>query len=99
MLDIQTIGCGTVTVVLCGRLDVVHANRLRAVITDLLNRGDVTDIVLDINAVTLADSTALGTIIVAQRIAAAVGVGLRFSADGPMEAELAHLSGGDPYRG
>ena len=101
MLHIQTTGCGTVTVVVCGKLDVIHANRLQTVITELLNRGDVTTIDLDINAVTFADSTGLGTVIVAQRIATAVGVNLRLSAADPVEAELVHLiraGGAGPLR-
>jgi anti-anti-sigma factor len=93
VLNIQTTGCGTVTVVVCGKLDVACADQLRAVITELLNRGDVTAINLDVNGVTFADSTGLGTVIVAHRIATAVGVSLRCSAAPPIEGELAHLLG------
>ena len=95
MLGIQTTGCGTVTVVVCGKLDVVRPDRLQAVITAPLNRGDVTAIHLDITGVTCADSTGLGTAIVAHRLATAVGVSLSFSATGPLESELINLIGAE----
>ena len=50
MLDIRTTGRRTVTVAVRGDLDLDHASALRAAVTALLNRGDVTAIDLDIAA-------------------------------------------------
>lgn len=93
MFEIETTGRGTVTVVVRGPLDLLRAPRLRATITALLNRGDVTDIDLDIAGVTSADASGLGTVIVAHRVAAAVGVDLRLAAVSPLAARLLPLLG------
>lgn len=91
MLEIQTTGFGTVTVVVRGDLDMRHAPSLQAAITALLNRGDVTAIDLDLAGVRSVDPTGLGTIIVAHRIAGAVQVRLRLVAVSPPAARLLHV--------
>jgi anti-anti-sigma factor len=95
VLDIRTTGSGDVTVVVRGELDLRHAPDLRAAITALLNRGDVTDIDLDISGVTSVDASGLGTVIVAHRVAAGVGVDLRITAVSPLTGRLLHLLGAD----
>lgn len=95
VLDIQTTGRGNVTVAVRGELDLRHAPALRAAITALLNRGDVTAIDLDLSAVTAADPSGLGTVIVAHRIAAGVGVDLRLTEVSPLTGRLLRLLGAD----
>lgn len=95
MLDIQTTGRGKITVAVRGELDLRNAPALRAAITALLNRGDVTAIDLDLGAVTSADPSGLGTVIVAHRIAAGVGVGLRLTEVSPLTGRLLQLLGAD----
>ena len=95
MLDIRTTGRGKVTVAVRGELDLRNAPALRAAITALLNRGDVTAIDLDLGAVTSADPSGLGTVIVAHRIAADVGVDLRLARVSPLTGRLLHLHGAD----
>ena len=103
MLDIKTTGWKTVTMVVRGELDIRQAPALRAAITALLNRGDVTAIDLDISDVTFIDSTGLGTIVVAHRIAKAHGVTLQITASTLFAPRLLSLVGADavvpaPYR-
>ena len=95
MLDIKTTGWKTVTMVVRGELDIRQAPALRAAITALLNRGDVTAIDLDISDVTFIDSTGLGTIVVAHRIAADLGVTLQVTTSSLFAARLMSLVGAD----
>lgn len=95
MLHIDTVGADPVTVVVRGEVDLLSAARLRATITELLNRGDVTIINLDIAGVTFLDSTGLGTLIVAHRISAVAGVTLRLTAVSPFAARLLTVTGAE----
>ena len=95
MLEIETTGRGAVSLAVRGELDMLHAPSLRAAVTGLLNRGDVTAITLDIRGVTFIDSTGLGTVVVAHRIAAGVGVALRVTAASPAAARLTQFLGAD----
>jgi len=78
-----------------GELDMGQATALRAAIIALLNRGDVTAIGLDISDVTFMDSTGLGTIVVAHRIAAGLGVTLQVTASSLFAARLLSVVGAD----
>jgi anti-sigma B factor antagonist len=69
-----------VNVIVRGELDMHHASDFRAAVTNLLNRGDVTGIELDLAAVEVLDATGAGTLIVAHRIAVNVRVALRVCA-------------------
>jgi anti-anti-sigma factor len=80
VLDIRADAAGTVEVVVRGDLGMQQAPRLRASILDLLHRGDVTGVRLDLAAVTVLDATGAGAIIVAHRIATNLRVTLRITA-------------------
>ncbi|MEV4641391.1 STAS domain-containing protein [Actinoplanes sp. NPDC049548] len=94
-MQIEVVGEGAVTVVVRGELDVAHACELRQVITDLLNRGDVGTIDLDLRGVCSIDSGGLGTVVVANRIAAAVDVRLQVVGSSPFVAELLRMLAAD----
>jgi anti-anti-sigma factor len=94
-MQIQTTGVDPVTVRVRGELDLPHASMLRATITELLNRRDVTAINLDIAEVTFVDSAGLGTLIVAHRISAAAGVKLSLSAVSPFAARVLTVVGAE----
>jgi anti-sigma B factor antagonist len=103
VLHITTTGWQTVTMTVRGELDIREAPALRAAMTALLNRGDVNAINLDISDVTFIDSTGLGTIVVAHRIAKAHGVTLQITASTLFAPRLLSLVGADavvpaPYR-
>ena len=92
-MDIQATGSGTVDVVVRGELDMHQAPHMRAVMTELLNRGDVIGINLDLSELTLLDAAGAGTVIVAHRIATNLRVALRLSAVSPIAARLLTLTG------
>lgn len=96
MFSIDITGCGSIIVAVRGELDTLHAPTLRSAITGLLNRGNVTAIKLDVTAVTSVDSIGLGTIVVAHRIAAALGVELRLIGPSPVAALSPALLGVAP---
>lgn len=93
MLDIRTTGSGIVDMTVRGELDMQHAPRMRAALTAVLNRGDVTRVDLDLAAVTVIDATGVGTIIVAHRIATNVRVDLRLTAVSALVADLLTRTG------
>jgi anti-anti-sigma factor len=95
VLEIKTTGWETVTMVVRGELDMRQAPALRAAITALLNRGDLTAIDLDLSDVAFIDSTGLGTIVVGHRIAADLGVTLQVTASSLFAARLLSLVGAD----
>jgi anti-sigma B factor antagonist len=95
VLEIKTTGWKTVTMAVRGELDMCQAPAVRAAITALLNRGDLTAIELDLSDVTFIDSTGLGTIVVAHRIAADLGVTLQVTASSLFAARLLSLVGAD----
>jgi anti-sigma B factor antagonist len=93
VLEVETEGSGTVDVIVRGELDMHHAAELRKAITDLLNRGDVTAINLDLTGLELLDATGAGTLIVAHRIAINVRVALRLWAVSAPAAQVLTLIG------
>jgi anti-sigma B factor antagonist len=95
VLEIQTTGSGTVEMAVRGELDMHRAPQMRAAITAVLNRGDVTGVNLDLSAVTVLDATGVGTIIVAHRIATHVRVDLRLTAVSALGARLLRLTGAE----
>jgi len=95
LLHIKTTSWKTVTMTVRGDLDIREAPALRAAMTALLNRGDVTALNLDISDVTFIDSTGLGTIVVAHRIATDLGVTLQITASTLFAARLLSLLGAD----
>jgi anti-sigma B factor antagonist len=95
MFEIETTGSGIVDMAVSGELDMHRAPQMRAALTAVLNRGDVTAINLDLSAVTVLDATGVGTIIVAHRIATNVRVDLRLTAVSPLAARLLSLTGAE----
>jgi anti-sigma B factor antagonist len=95
VLQIHITGADPVTVTVRGELDLPHAAQLRAAITDLLNRGGMTTINLDIEDVTFVDSTGLGTLVVAHRVCRTAGVTLRLTAVNPFAARLLTVVGAE----
>lgn len=67
-------GPGVVRVLLFGDVDYDTAPALRANVSALLASGQVDTIVVDLGGVTLLDSTGIGTLVVAHRICAEMGV-------------------------
>ncbi|WP_100448362.1 STAS domain-containing protein [Glycomyces xiaoerkulensis] len=67
---------GVVTVELAGEVDYATAPQIRETITGALEAGGVTSIRVDVAKVTVLDSTGIGTIVVAYRIAREMGVDL-----------------------
>ena len=80
VLDIRADASGTVEVLVRGDLEMERAPRLREAILNLLQRGDVTRVNLDLTAVTLLDATGAGALIVAHRIATHRRVALHITA-------------------
>lgn len=67
---------GIVTVELAGEVDYATAPQIRETITNALEAGGATAIRVDVAKVTVLDSTGIGTIVVAYRIAREMGVEL-----------------------
>jgi anti-anti-sigma factor len=93
VLDIRADAAGLVEVLVHGDLEMHHAPGLRASILDLLHRGDVTGIDLDLAAVTLLDATGAGALIVAHRIATNLRVALRITAASACVTQIMTLAG------
>jgi anti-anti-sigma factor len=79
-IGVESVGRGEVIVAVRGELDCATADQLRAAITTLINRGDITAIGLDLRGLDFIDSTGIGTLVVAQRISQQVGIRLRLTA-------------------
>jgi anti-anti-sigma factor len=79
-IAVEPAGHDEVVVVVGGELDCATADQLRAALTTLLNRGDLHAIGLDLRGLDFIDSTGIGTLVVAQRISAQVGVRFRLTA-------------------
>jgi anti-anti-sigma factor len=84
---------GDVAVLVRGELDAAGAARLRAAITALLNGGKARAVRLDLRGLTYIDSTGIGTLVVAKRICAQVGVRLRLAAVSPFAARALGVAG------
>lgn len=76
---------------LSGELDIVRTPRLRVVINEIL-RTRPFGLVIDLCAVTFADSTALALLLNAQRRATQQGTGLRVACDVATTLELFSLT-------
>ncbi|HEV7896245.1 MAG TPA: STAS domain-containing protein [Planosporangium sp.] len=98
-IGIEPVGRGEVVVLVRGELDCATAEQLRAAITALLNRGDVTAIGLDLRGLGFIDSTGIGTLVVAQRISQQVGVRLRLTAVSAFAARILRVLGVDVMLG
>jgi anti-anti-sigma factor len=92
-IEVEPAGHGEVVMAVQGELDCSTAPELREAITAILNRGGVTTIGLDLRGLGFVDSTGIGTLVVAQRICAAVGVRLKLTAVSPFAARLLGLVG------
>lgn len=76
-IDTSTADNGDVTITLSGEVDYATAPSIRQTITDLLESKTIPTIRVDVAKVTVLDSTGIGTIVVAYRIARDMGVALR----------------------
>ncbi|THV35777.1 STAS domain-containing protein [Glycomyces buryatensis] len=75
-IETATTDTGVVTVELAGEVDYATAPQIRETITNALEAGGVSSIRVDVAKVTVLDSTGIGTIVVAYRIAREMGVEL-----------------------
>jgi anti-anti-sigma factor len=98
-IGVEPVRHGEVVVQVRGVLDCATADRLRAAVTALLNRGGTTTIGLDLRGLDFIDSTGIGTLVVAQRICQQVGVGLRLTAASAFAARLLGMVGVDAALG
>lgn len=92
-VDLDQVAGGEVTVAVRGELDTASAARFRAAITALLNNGKVRTVGLDLRGLTLVDSAGVGTLVVAHRICAQVGVRLHLVAVSPFAARVLGVAG------
>jgi anti-sigma B factor antagonist len=90
---------GEVVVRVGGEMDCETSGQFRAAITALLNRGGVESIGVDLRAVEFLDSTAIGTLVVAQRICRQVGVRLRLIAVSAFASRVLGVVGVDERLG
>jgi anti-anti-sigma factor len=98
-IAVEPAGHDEVIVAVRGELDCATADQLRAAITALLNGGDVHAIGLDLRGLGFIDSTGIGTLVVAQRISAQVGVRLRLIAVSAFAARVLGVLGVDVMLG
>jgi anti-anti-sigma factor len=98
-IGVEPAGRGEVIVAVRGELDCASADQLRAAITGLINRGDITAIGLDLRGLDFIDSTGIGTLVVAQRISQQVGVRLRLTAVSAFAARILAVLGVDVMLG
>ncbi|WP_025273759.1 STAS domain-containing protein [Haloglycomyces albus] len=75
-IETNTSNGGVVTVKLAGEVDYATAPQIRTAITESLEAGEVSALQVDVAEVTVLDSTGIGTIVVAYRIARDMGVTL-----------------------
>jgi anti-anti-sigma factor len=92
-IDVDLVNPSDVTVVVRGELDIVGAAQLRETITALLNSREARTVGLDLHGLTFIDSTGIGTLVVAQRICAHVGVRLHVTAVSPFAARVLSVTG------
>jgi anti-anti-sigma factor len=92
-ITVEPAGPGEVVMAVYGELDCATVDRLRAAFTELFNRGDIEAIGLDLRRLSLIDSTGVGTLVVAQRISAQVGVRLRLIAVSAIAARVLGVLG------
>lgn len=82
---------GVTVLALSGELDIARTPRLRVVINEIL-RAHPSGLVIDLCAVTFADSTALALLLNAQRRATQQGIPLRLACDVTTTLELLSLT-------
>jgi anti-anti-sigma factor len=92
-IDVDLANPTDVAVVVHGELDIAGAARLRETITAVLNSREARTVGLDLHGLTFIDSTGIGTLVVAQRICAQVGVRLRVTAVSPFAARVLSVAG------
>ncbi|GII26365.1 STAS domain-containing protein [Planosporangium mesophilum] len=98
-IGVEPAGPDEVIMAVGGRLGSTTAHRLRSAITALLNRGGIRTIGLDLRRLDSIDSTGIGTLVVAQRISAQVGVRLRLTAVSAYAARILGTLGADVMLG
>ncbi|NJC73139.1 STAS domain-containing protein [Planosporangium thailandense] len=98
-IGVEPVGRGEVTVSVRGELDCATNGQLRAALTELLNRGGLTAIGLDLRGLEFIDSTGIGTLVVAQRICREMGVRLRLTAVNAFAARVLGVVGVDAALG
>jgi anti-sigma B factor antagonist len=98
-IEVEPVGRDEVTVSVRGELDCATADQLRAAITELLNRGGIAAIGLDLRGLEFIDSTGIGTLVVAQRICHQVGVRFRLTAVNAFAARILGVVGVDAALG
>jgi anti-sigma B factor antagonist len=98
-ITLEPAGRDEVVVVVTGELDCATADQLRATITALLHRADVHAIGLDLRGLGFIDSIGIGTLVVAQRISAQIGVRLRLIAVSAFAARILGVLGVDVMLG
>jgi len=81
------------TVTAVGDIDLDATARFRQVLQDASARTGVTSVVVDLAAVTFADSTALGVLLAARKAAHRHGATLSVRNPGPMVAMVLRITG------
>jgi anti-anti-sigma factor len=82
-----------VTVHVLGELDMSGAARLRETLTSLINGGEVRSVGLDLRGLAFIDSTGIGTLVVAQRICADVGMRMHLIGASPVAERVLQVTG------
>ena len=91
-LRVTTGGTGPTTVLhVAGDLDLASAGQLRGVLRDLLDRGDVRRLVLDMAGLEFLDVTGLNVIVDAQRVLSGDGGTLALRSPRPMVLRMLKL--------
>ncbi|GAA1805639.1 STAS domain-containing protein [Planosporangium flavigriseum] len=98
-ITVEPAGHNQVVVLVGGELDLATADQFRTAITAMLNRGDVHAIGVDLRELDFIDSTGVGTLVVAQRISAQVGVRFRLIAVSAFAARILRVLGVDVMLG
>ncbi|NJC69138.1 STAS domain-containing protein [Planosporangium thailandense] len=98
-ITVDPTGPDEVVVAVYGELDCATADQFRGVLTELLNRGDIHAIGVDLRGLAFIDSTGVGTLVVAQRISAQVGVRLRLIAVSAFATRVLGILGVDVMLG
>lgn len=73
-IDTRTTADGGMVLSLAGEVDYATAPKIRETITGVLRGENVTSIQVDVAKVTVLDSTGIGTLVVAYRIARDMGI-------------------------
>jgi len=98
-IGVRTAIGGETTVTIAGEIDYASSADVRQAVSDALGRRGLRAIDLDLAGVTLIDSTGIGTLVVAYRIARDLGVRLRVTNPNPFVARLLSIVGVDELLG